>query len=112
MIKTKQGLDLPISGAPSTEVDSSTAINSIAVLGSDYVGLKPTMLVGEGDSVACGQKLFEDKKNPGVFITAPSSGIVQSINRGEKRRFLSLVIGSPIETYFSTSSFDIPMSIK
>ena len=92
MIKTKKGLDLPISGSPSTDIDSSTAINSIAMLGADYVGLKPTMMVDEGDSVQSGQKLFENKKNPGTFITAPSSGIVKSINRGEKRRFLSLII--------------------
>ena len=92
MIKTKKGLDLPISGSPSTDIDSSTAINSIAMLGADYVGLKPTMMVDEGDSVQSGQKLFENKKNPGTFVTAPSSGIVKSINRGEKRRFLSLII--------------------
>ena len=61
MIKTKKGLDLPISGSPSTEIDSSTAINSIAVLGADYVGLKPTMMVDEGDQVQLGQKLFENK---------------------------------------------------
>ena len=92
MIKTKKGLDLPISGSPSTEIDSSTAINSIAVLGADYVGLKPTMMVDEGDQVQLGQKLFENKKNPGTYVTAPSSGVVKSINRGEKRRFLSLII--------------------
>ncbi|MDC0207769.1 NADH:ubiquinone reductase (Na(+)-transporting) subunit A [Pseudomonadota bacterium] len=92
MIKTKKGLDLPISGSPSTEIDSTTAINSIAVLGADYAGLKPTMMVDEGDQVQLGQKLFENKKNPGTYITAPSSGVVKSINRGEKRRFLSLII--------------------
>ena len=54
--------------------------------------LKPTMMVDEGDSVQSGQKLFENKKNPGTYVTAPSSGIVKSINRGEKRRFLSLII--------------------
>ena len=92
MIKTKKGLNLPISGNPSTEVDSSTAINSIAVLGSNYVGLKPTMMVDEGDAVFSGQKLFENKRNPGTFVTAPSSGIVKSINRGDKRKFLSVII--------------------
>ena len=66
MINTNKGLDLPISGAPSSEIDSSTAINSIAILGPDFVGLKPTMLVKEGETVAAGQKVFEDKKNPGV----------------------------------------------
>ena len=39
-----------------------------------------------------GQPVFEDKKNPGVLYTAPGSGTVKEINRGEKRRFLSLVI--------------------
>lgn len=92
MIKTNKGLDLPISGNPSLDVDSSTAINSVAVLGTDYAGLKPTMMVDEGDTVFSGQKLFENKKNPGTFITAHSSGVVQSINRGDKRRFLSMII--------------------
>ena len=92
MIKTKKGLNLPISGIPSSDVDSSTSINSIAILGADFVGLKPTMMVDEGDSIISGQKLFENKKNPGTYITAPSSGVVKSINRGEKRRFLSLII--------------------
>ena len=54
--------------------------------------LNQPCLVKEGDRVSSGQKLFEDKKNPGTFITSPSSGVVQSINRGEKRRFLSLII--------------------
>jgi Na+-transporting NADH:ubiquinone oxidoreductase subunit A len=58
VIKTKKGLDLPISGTPSMDLDTSTSINSIAVLGSDYIGLKPTMMVDEGDVVQSGQKLF------------------------------------------------------
>ena len=37
-------------------------------------------------------KLFENKKNPGTYITSPSSGVVRTINRGEKRRFVSLII--------------------
>ena len=77
MIKTKKGLDLPISGIPSLDVDSSTSINSIGILGSDFVGLKPTMMVDEGDSITSGQKLFENKKNPGTYITATSSGVLK-----------------------------------
>jgi len=114
VIKTKNGLDLPISGTPSAEIDKTTSINSVAVLGSDYSGLKPTMLVKEGDTVNLGQKLFEDKKNPGTFITAPASGSVQSINRGEKRRFLSLVINvddsvEPLE--FDASNYNSPQEL-
>jgi len=105
VIKTKKGLNLPISGNPSSEVDSTTSINSIAVLGPDYVGLKPTMMVDEGDKVSLGQKLFENKKNPGTFVVAPSSGIIKSINRGDKRRFLSLII--EIDNSIDPINFDI-----
>jgi len=43
LIKIKKGLDLPIAGNPKNEVDLSTSINTIALLGPDYIGLKPTM---------------------------------------------------------------------
>ena len=43
------------------------------------------MKVREGDVVKKGQVLFEDKKNPGVVFTAPASGTITVINRGEKR---------------------------
>ncbi|MDB2339851.1 NADH:ubiquinone reductase (Na(+)-transporting) subunit A, partial [Gammaproteobacteria bacterium] len=112
MIKTKKGLDLPISGIPSLDVDSSTAINTIAILGADFVGLKPTMMVEEGDTVLAGQKLFENKKNPGTYITTPSSGIVKSINRGEKRRFLSLIIeadNSADPIHFNLGDYSSPV---
>ena len=88
----KKGLDLPISGIPSPEIENSSKISSVAILGSDYVGLKPTMLVKVGDFVQVGQKIIEDKKNPGVFLTAPSSGTISSVNRGDKRKFISLEI--------------------
>ena len=54
MYKIKKGLDLPISGVPSTEIENSSKISSVAILGSDYIGLKPTMLVKLGDDVKTG----------------------------------------------------------
>jgi Na+-transporting NADH:ubiquinone oxidoreductase subunit A len=50
------------------------------------------MLVKEGDQVKLGQPLFADKKNEGVQFTAPGSGKVIEINRGERRVFQSVVI--------------------
>lgn len=92
MIKVKRGLNLPIAGEPDAAIDSSKKPTSVAVVGFDYVGLKPTMLVQVGDKVAKGQALFEDKKTPGVIYTAPAAGTITEINRGEKRVFQSLVI--------------------
>lgn len=83
---------MPISGIPDQQILPGPMPRHVALLGDDYVGMRPTMLVQEGDSVIKGQPLFEDKKNPGVFFTAPASGTVVAINRGERRVLQSVVI--------------------
>jgi len=90
--KIKKGLEIPLQGRPDKRIDAANDVSSVAVLGSDYVGLKPTMLVKEGDSVKEGTPLFEDKKNPGVIIVSPAAGTVSAINRGAKRALISVVI--------------------
>lgn len=92
MIEVKKGLDLPITGAPELRIDDAQPVRHVAILGTDYVGMKPTMEVQEGDKVKLGQLLFTDKKTEGVRFTAPASGEIVAINRGEKRRLLSVVI--------------------
>ncbi len=105
MIKIKKGLDLPISGAPEQKVSETKQVKRVAVLGEDYVGMKPTMAVEEGDQVACGQVLFSDKKTEGVQYTAPASGKVVAINRGNKRKLLSVVIEIEGDDHVSFDSF-------
>ena len=92
MIKIKRGLDLPITGAPEQTIYDSAAVRTVAVLGRDYVGMKPTMAVQVGDAVKKGQLLFTDKKTGGVRYTAPASGTIEAINRGDKRALQSVVI--------------------
>ncbi|WP_304525805.1 Na(+)-translocating NADH-quinone reductase subunit A [Halomonas sp. I5-271120] len=92
MIEVKRGLDLPIAGAPEQRIEDARPVRHVAILGTDYVGMKPTMEVREGDSVKLGQLLFTDKKIDGVRFTAPAAGEVVAINRGEKRKLLSVVI--------------------
>jgi len=92
MITIKKGLDLPITGAPRQEISDSRTVSTVALVGYDYHGMKPTMLVREGDSVKKGQPIFSDKKNEGVIYTAPAAGVVAKINRGQKRVFQSIVI--------------------
>ena len=92
MIKVKKGLNVPISGSPSDDLDLSKKVRSVALLGSDYNGMKPTLFVEEGDIVKLGQPLFEDKKNPGVLFTSPAGGKVEAINRGARRTLQSVVI--------------------
>lgn len=92
MNRIKRGMQLPLAGAPEQVIAGVQAPRSLAILGQDYVGMKPTMLVAEGDRVKLGQPLFSDKKNPEVIYTSPGCGVVSAINRGYQRRLLSLVI--------------------
>lgn len=88
----KKGLTLPIEGHPSPTIHQAKAVSRVALIGDDYVGMKPTLAVQIGDSVKKGQVVFEDKKTAGVKYTAPAAGTVVEINRGAKRKFESLVI--------------------
>ena len=92
LIKLKRGLDLPITGAPEQTIDDGPAVTRVAVLGPDYIGMRPTMAVKEGDAVKLGQLLFEDKVTPGVRFTAPGAGTVVAVNRGAKRVLQSVVV--------------------
>jgi Na+-transporting NADH:ubiquinone oxidoreductase subunit A len=93
LIKTKKGLDLPITGEPEQVVYSDAGVpRSVALIGADFVGLKPSMNVAEGDRVKLGDVLFSDKQNPSVVFTSPGAGVVKAINRGHKRVLQSVVI--------------------
>lgn len=89
---TRKGLDLPLAGRPEQSIDAARQVTRVALMADDYVGMKPTMHVREGDSVRLGQLLFEDKKTPGVRYTAPGAGKVLAVNRGERRALQSVVL--------------------
>ena len=78
----KKGLDIPLQGKPEQIIKPGPYISQVALVADDYIGMKSTMLVQVNEQVKLGQKLFEDKKNPGVFFTAPGCGTVKEIKRG------------------------------
>ena len=92
MIKIKRGLDIPLAGAPSGDLDTAVAARAVGLLGDDYHGMKPTMAVQVGDVVKRGDLLFTDKKCEGVRYTSPAGGRISAINRGAKRMFQSVVV--------------------
>ena len=110
MIKITKGLDLPIQGAPEQKIQDGNSVTRVAILGEEYIGMRPTMHVQEGDKVKKGQMLFEDKKNPGVKFTAPAAGNVVEVNRGAKRVLQSVVIqleGDESEVFAKYSSAEL-----
>lgn len=91
-MRIKKGMDLPITGKPRQVISETKQTKHVAVTGVDYIGMKPTMLVKEGDKVKAGQPLFACKKIEGVIYTAPASGEVVAVNRGARRAFQNIVI--------------------
>lgn len=88
----KKGLDLCLGGKPEQSVYPGPAIRHVALLGRDYIGLKPRLLVAEGDVVTQGQTLFIDKRDPVVSYRSPGQGVITAINRGPRRVLDSVVV--------------------
>ncbi len=91
-IKMKGGLDVPLHGSVKNNNLDTNYTQFSAVLADDYFGLKPKILVREGDLVSKGDPLFEDKTNLGFTVNSPVNGEIHEINRGEKRALVSIVI--------------------
>ena len=90
--RIRKGLDLPLAGAPIQAVEPAAAVRHVALLGADSVGLKPSLFVQAGERVRTGQPVYEDRKLAGVRYTAPATGTVVAVHRGERRAFVSLVV--------------------
>ncbi len=88
----KDGLDIPIIGVPEQLIYPGQPVQHVALSGLDYHGLKPKMLVTEGEQVQLGQPLFADKHDPAVQFTAPGAGTVVEVNRGARRTLETVVI--------------------
>ena len=86
-----KGLSIPIEGQPEQRIDIKL-VGQVALVSSDYLGLRPTLLVAEGDAVKLGQPIMVDKQTDGVVFASPAGGRIQAIHRGDKRRFLSIVV--------------------
>ncbi len=112
VIRLVKGVDLPIAGKPDQDqarIDEKP-VRGVALVADDYVGMKPTMEVREGDAVRAGQTVIIDNKADGVRYAAPVSGKVLGVNRAEKRRFVSLTIepdGGDGETFKSYADSDL-----
>ena len=90
--RLKIGLDLPINGIPQQTIHEGATPKSVAVVGSDYNGLKPRMLVAEGDEVVRGTPLFSHKEAPDIMFVSPCKGRVRGVMRGARRVLQSVII--------------------
>ena len=92
--KFKKGYDIPIVGEPEEKMQQVPAPKKVAVLPQEFRGIKPKLLVREGDAVKRGTPVIADKQKMEIVLVAPVSGVVTEINRGERRMLLEVVIES------------------
>lgn len=91
-LKVLRGLDLPVVGKPRQAFGDPRPVTRVALVGRDYRGLRLGPLVEAGATVALGQPLLQDRGDPRIVCTAPGAGVVEAINRGERRALESVVI--------------------
>lgn len=106
IITNKKGLDLNLKGkAPLKTLETKPVFTTYAIEPDNYIGLLPKVLVKEGDKVKAGDPVLCHKKNTDLVITSPVSGEVIAVNRGDKRKLLSVEIKSDsMQTY---KEFDV-----
>ena len=92
IITLRKGLDINLVGKPQESLADAPQASEYALSPLDFEGVTPKLLVKEGDRVKAGTPLFFNKYNERVLFTSPVSGTVAAVNRGEKRKVLSVTV--------------------
>lgn len=94
VIKIRKGLNIKLAGKAEKVLEKIDLSSTYAVKPTDFPGLVPKLLVKTEDKVKAGTPLFYDKNKPSVLFTSPVSGTVKTINRGERRAILEVIVES------------------
>ena len=110
VIKLRKGLDVKLKGIASLETATVSCPGEYALVPDDFVGVKPKVVVKEGDSVKAGDALFVDKLHPEVKFVSPVSGTVSQVERGDRRKLLSIRVKADKEQV--AREFDVKSDVK
>ena len=94
IIKIKKGLDINLKGKPQAIKKHTVSSLDYTLFPDDFHGLTPKVAVKPGDKVQVGTPVLFDKNRPEIKVVSPVSGEILAVNRGEKRKLLSIVIRS------------------
>ncbi len=90
VIRLRKGLDVNLRGKAQGTIKPLPLSDEVALIPSDFPGLKPKVVVKEGDAVKAGDALFVDKLHEAVKFVSPVSGVVCLVERGDRRKLLSV----------------------
>ena len=100
LIKLRKGLDINLKGKASAEIMSVKEPGFYALCPDDFTGVTPKVVVKEQEYVLAGGPLFIDKNHPEVKFVSPVSGVVTSVERGARRKVLSITVEAAPEQDF------------
>lgn len=100
IIRLRKGLDIKLLGTPVKEIKDLGIADTYAVCPADFTGITPKLVVKEQQTVMAGEALFVDKNCPEVKFVSPVSGQVVAVNRGARRKVLSIVVKPDAEQKF------------
>ncbi len=92
IITLRKGLDINLAGAASKRLTVLPLAAEYGLSPLDFEGVTPKLLVKVGDEVKAGTPLFFSKADERILFTSPVSGTVAAVNRGEKRKVLSVTV--------------------
>lgn len=92
IITLRKGLDINLRGKAQESLADAPQASEYALSPLDFEGVTPKLLVKVGDEVKAGTPLFFNKYSERVLFTSPVSGTVAAVNRGEKRKVLSVTV--------------------
>ena len=94
-INLKKGFDLNLKGKiTDTAITDAAKVAECVVVPDDFTGIIPRLEKKEGEKVLAGEALYHDKSYESVKVTAPVSGTVKEIRRGDRRKIEAIVIES------------------
>ena len=100
VIKLRKGLDINLKGKAAAEVVAVKEPGFYALIPDDFTGVKPKVVVKEQEYVMAGGPLFIDKNHPEVNFVSPVSGVVTSVERGARRKVMSITVEAAAEQDF------------
>lgn len=100
-IRLRKGLDLRLKGRAKEKTMPQEPSKLYGLVPDDFVGIIPRLKVKPGDHVKVGDTLFVNKNSEEVGFASPVSGVVKSIERGDRRKVLYVSIEPDGEQIFA-----------
>ncbi len=99
-ITIRRGLNIKLKGEAEKILQPIQISGTFAIKPTDFHGVAPKLIVKEGQHVNAGEAIFSAKDDQRILFTAPVSGTIESIVRGEKRKILEVKLKADAEITF------------